>query len=406
VATTTQKRLTVAACTTCTALVLGVFLLFTIWTPDLMKEFGMKLGPVMGIFAITGILMNVGMPIVGSLLTRIPAWRLTTFGGIVLGVGVIAASTLKSPLAFSVVYALFMGVGVAAAGILPGQTLAVRLFPNHVGALSGLMMVALAVAGATLPQIFTPLKAAIGWRAAMAVMGAMVLVLVPLLAVAFMRVEVGDEAGPAAGLHGAHGAGGKAASGPILRTWPFWIITICILPMFGTGTSIQANFVPIVGDHGVSPAQAATALSALMVGTAIGAGFFGWLADRIDPRLAILAVAMVMVAALLILVGGKGLAFASVAAFTFGAGAGGISPLMSTFALRQFKDGYAPALGLMNFFMLPYMFGPPLIGHIRDQTGSYNGVLLAIAPILVLAAAAMWTLNSAKSPVGAAAVAG
>ena len=398
-----RNILTVAACVLCTALILGVFLVFPIWAPEWMREFKMDRGQAMGIFGGSGILMSVTMPLVGKLLTRQPAWRVITVGALVLGGGMIAASTLKDGKAFALLYVAAMGVGVAMAGILPCQALSVKLFPSRVGAIGGMMMVALAVTGVVFPFMFTALKVAIGWRAALAAMGAGVLAVIPLLALGFMR-GAGEGAFDAAGAHGTgghaaggHAAGGKAANGPILRTWTFWVIAAGTFPMLATPASIQANMLPIVADHGVTAAGASVVLSALAVGTAIGAALFGWLADRIDPRMAVVASALLMAGSLFLLVGARGVTFAGSGAFVLGLASGGVTPLMSTFALRIFGAGYAPAFGLLNFFMLPYMLGPPFIGHVRDQTGSYNAVLLAAAPVVVLGALGMWSLRSARA---------
>jgi MFS transporter, OFA family, oxalate/formate antiporter len=392
-----RKVAAVAACVVCTALVLGVFLTFTIWAPDWIGDFRMNRGPVMLVFAASGILMNVAMPGIGAVLTRIPPWRVILGGGILLGGGLVLDSFVRAPVVFFVLYALIMGFGVALAGILPCQALAVRLYPSRIGSIGGMMMVALAVTGVIFPFALIPLKAAIGWRLALAGLGAVVLIIVPLLALAFMRGVVEHEPGQTGGAHGAHGAGGPKSSGPIVRTRAFWVMVAGILPMLAVASAIQANMLPILADRGVVQTGASLVLSALAVGTAIGAGLFGWLADRIDPRLAIIAASLLIAACLLVLAGGNGATLAEVGAFTLGVGAGGISPLMSTFALRRFGTGYAPAFGLLNFFMIPYILGAPLLGFVRDRTGSYDLILLVAAPLVVLGAVGMWSLRSAKA---------
>ena len=392
-----RKVLTVAACIICTAWVLGVFLAFPIWAPAWTGEFHMKLGVVMTVFAASGLLMNVVMPVIGRLLLRIPAWRMVLLGGVLLGGGLILATFVRVPAAFCVLYAIIMGLGVAMAGILPCQALAVSLFPNRVGSIGGMMMVALAVTGVIFPVTLLPLKAAFGWRPALAVLAAVTLVVVPLLAIVFMRGAA--EPGSAAGAHGAHGAGGSSGAGPIVSTGAFWVMVAGILPMLLTASAIQANITSILADRGVLSASSMSfAMSALAVGTAIGAGMFGWLADRIDPRIAVIAVAGLMAVCFLILVKGSGLALAATGAATLGLGSGGITPIMSTFALRRYGAGYAPAFGLLNFFMLPYMLGAPLFGFVHDRTGSYNLILLIAAPVIVIGAIGMWSLKSVKSP--------
>ena len=100
-----------------------------------------------------------------------------------------------------------------------------------------------------------------------------------------------------------------------------------------------------------------------------------------------------MAASLIAFSGSGGLAIAAGATVVLGLAAGGLLPLLSIFAFRQFGGAYAPAYGLLNSVMLPYMLAPPLIGLVRDQTGSYAAVFLGALPVLQLSAAVVWFLK-------------
>jgi MFS family permease len=296
---------------------------------------------------------------------------------------------IQNYLAFAIVYALFLGTGAALAGVLPCQSLAIRLFPRHVGKISGLLMVALAITGVVLPVVVTPFMLAVGWRTALAVAGAIILVLIPLLAFGFMRERAPVAAGAAD-----VPAAAPAPAGGFMRTRGFWIILAGIFPMMATSTAVQANLLPILADHGVGPRDASFILSGLAVGSALGAALFGWLADRADPRLVLGAAVGLMAASLVAFAGSGGLPVAAGATVVLGLAGGGLLPLMSIFAFRQFGAAYAPAYGLLNSFMLPYMLAPPLIGLVRDKTGSYTAAFLGAVPLLLLSAAVVWLLRT------------
>jgi MFS family permease len=395
-----SRTLTVAACAVCTAVVMGVYLAFPIWAPAWISDFGRRRGDVMLIFSVSGILMSVTMPIVGRLLTTTPAWRLIVAGAVLMGGGAALASALTNYLAVAVVYGVAMGAGAAFAGLIPCQTLAVRLFPQHVGAIGGLLTIATAVSVAAMPQVLIPLKAAIGWRLALAATGGAVVLFVPLLAFAALRVRTDRH--EAAGAHGGHGgpSGVDVSTRDILGSGAFWIILVGAIPFIALPAAIQANLLPLLADHGVAQTDAGAVFPALGIGTIVGSLLFGWLGDRFDPRPVMFGTTVWLAGALVALAFCRGVGPAAFAVGAVGAAGAGIVPLLSVFILRCFRSGFAPALGLFNLFILPYTLASTLLGYVRDQTGSYSPVLLAAAPVVVIAAAGMWSLKAvAKAPV-------
>ena len=395
--TARRDKLTLGACALCSALVVGAFLLFPIWAPSWMAEYHTGRSAVMLIYSASGIVMTLTMPIVGWLLTRVSAWQVIIGGAVVMGGGAIAASMIHAFLAFAIAYALLVGAGTSLAGIVPCQALAIRLFPRHVGKIGGLIMISLAVAGVVLPLVVTPFMLAVGWRTALAVAGAVILIVIPLLAIWFMRERAPVESAEASDSPTA----AEAPAGTLLRTRVFWVILLSVFPMMATSTAIQANLLPIVADHGVGPRDASFMLSGLAIGSALGAALFGWLADRSDPRLVLGGAAGLMAASLVAFASSGGLLVAAGATVVLGLGAGGSLPLLSTITHRQYGAAYAPAYGLLNSFMLPYMFAPLLIGMIRDTTGSYATAFVGALPLLLLSAAVIWLLRKSPTTHGA-----
>ena len=387
-----KRSLTLAACATCPAVVLAVFLIFPLWAPDWMSAFGKSRGEIMLIYSVSGLLMTLMMSVVGWLLTRIAAWRLIVAGAVLLGGGLIVASMLRDYIAFAVVYVLAIGIGVALAGIIPGQTIAIRLFPRHVGAIGGLIMISLAGVGTIFPLVLAPLKAAIGWRGALAATGGAVLVLLPLVAFSMIRGREGA-AGPAS----AHALTGRTSAGQILKAGGFWIIIAGLFPLMASSIAVQANLLPIMADHAVDQNSASVVLAGMAVGSAVGAAVFGWLADKFDPRLVITGSAALTAAALVALAGDGRSVSAPMAMIALGFASGGNLPLQSVFVFRRFGADYAPAVGLLTLCTLPYMLAPPLFGFVRDRMGSYSLCLLAAVPLLLLGAAITWRLKPAEA---------
>ena len=387
-----SRYVTVAACALCTALILSVFIVFPIWVPDWKADFHKGVGDIELIFSGSGVLMALTMAGVGWLLTRTPVWQVVVIGGLVMGGGLILASTLTSYVAFAALYVVTVGIGVAFASSLPCQTLGVRLFPSRVGTIGGVLMVALSIASIILPPFLTQVKDAIGWRSALAATGAALAIIVPLLAIGFMRVPA--DPGGAGQEKGARGS-----MGWMVRTAGFWIIVVGAIPMFATPTAVLANITPFLADRGVVHQQASYVISIYTFGALIGSALWGLVADRFGPRLVAALDSILMALLLAALTGVHGLVPSALALVALGVTAGGIHPLLSALVGRQYRDNFAPALGLISLFMLPYMLAPALFGFLRDRTGSYSMTFLSAAAALV---AGGLILSRLKAPAPAA----
>jgi OFA family oxalate/formate antiporter-like MFS transporter len=388
-----SRYVTVAACALCTALILSVFIVFPIWVPDWKTDFHKGVGEIEFIFTGSGVLMALTMAVVGWLLTRMPVWQVVVIGGLVMGGGLMLASTLTNYAAFAGLYVVTVGIGVAFASSLPCQTLGVRLFPSRVGTIGGVLMVALSIASIILPPFLTQVKDAIGWRSALAATGATLAVVVPLLAIGFMRVPA--DVGGAGQEKGA-----KTSIGWIVKTAGFWIIVVGAIPMFATPTAVLANITPFLADRGVVHQQASYVMSIYTFGALIGSALWGLVADRFGPRLVAALDSVLMALLLAALTGVHGLVPSAIALVALGITAGGIHPLLSALVGRQYRDSFAPALGLISLFMLPYMLAPWLFGVLRDQMGSYSTTFLAAAAALVAGGLILLRL---KAPASAAA---
>jgi MFS family permease len=382
-----------AACVACPALIMGLTLAFPVWVLPWTASFGVARSSVMLTYALAGILTTGLMPFAGRLLVRVPAWRLIAIGGLMMGGGFLLLAVATAYWQVMVVYAVAAAGGGVLGGILPAQTLAVRKFPQHVGAIGGLMMIGIASVSASAPLLLTPLLAIAGWRTAVLASGAVILATVPLLAWTFLREGVG-EAPDQTAAHPSAAAARPMSTRQILGQAIFWVILIGLLPMITFPTAVKANLIPFLADRGVGAHQASYLLSALSAGSAVGALSVGWLADRVDPRLVAGGMAAAMICALLALASGADFARAAAATTVMGLAAGGILPLMATFTFRAFGAGYAPVAGLMSFFMIPSVFGPAAVGWVRDLTGRYEPAFLLAIPVIVAGAIIVWRFKA------------
>ncbi|MBI4235945.1 MAG: MFS transporter, partial [Chloroflexi bacterium] len=155
-----------------------------------------------------------------------------------------------------------------------------------------------------------------------------------------------------------------------------------------TNYAVITQVVPHLESVGISRTRAAAALSILAIFGMIGKVAFGYLAEKIPARFAVMGSLGCQITGLLILIfaGDSPLVWLFVPIFGLGfGGLGSLVPLINqeTFGLRA----YGSIFGMVNLITLSAAFiGPPLVGYTYDTTGSYRPAFLAIAGLFVLGA--------------------
>ena len=177
------------------------------------------------------------------------------------------------------------------------------------------------------------------------------------------------------------------------RTTPFWLLAggffICGL---STNGLVQPHFIPAAHDHGMPITTAAGLLAVVGVFDIAGTVLSGWLTDRTDPRLLLLAyyglrgLSLFMLPALF----GPDLHVSMVAFIVF-YGLDWVATVPPTLALcREFFGPRAPVV--FGWVFASHQVGSAFAafggGVIRDVTGSYDPAWL-VAGALCIAAAAM-----------------
>jgi MFS family permease len=384
----------------------GMSSVFPLWVLPWTGEFGVPRSTVMLTYALAGIATTLLMPFVGRLLVHCSARVLMMIGALVMGGGFLVMGVVTAYWQVAVVYSLSASVGMVLCGPLTSQSVAFRRFPNLVGAIGGATMVSLALGAMLMPLLIAPVLTHTSWRIAMPLAGALMVVIIPAAAWLFLKDTPAKPGGAQAAAGGdAHSGGSQAmTTRQILATGAFWMILLGVLPIMATLNAVKANIVPYFADMGVGVSQASYVLSSMSGGAAVGALLVGWLADRMDARWMMTAVAAVVALGLLSLVGQANFLLLSAGLTAMGVAVGGVVPLMGIFIVRSFgPHGYGPAAGLMGPFMIPAVFGPAVAGLVRDQTGSYEMVFLLAIPVIALGALATWRLKR-RPPAPAASV--
>jgi OFA family oxalate/formate antiporter-like MFS transporter len=395
------------ACSVIPALSVGLFVVcFPLWLVPWAAEFKISRSQAMVAFTVGNIVSTFAAPLAGRALASLSARVIMITGVGLVTAGFLMASIAPSFWVIASLYASVIAVGAALAGILPAQTVALRRFPDRAGAIGGMLALGLSAASAVAPLLVAPGLAAFGWRTVFAASGVVVgAAAVPLawfglgreqpnsakeVATSAMALESVDTLVVAAPIQGTTTLLGSSA---------FWLLLISILPVVTVFIAISPNVVGIVLDAGLGLRMAGYLVSTVAVGSAVGGVLTGWLADRVDPRIAFTMVSAVMFGALaavafepryLVL---PGLAI-------FGLAGGGVMPLFAVVVLRRFGAKDFPRVqGLITPFLVPAFLGPTLAAWIRDATGGYAWALLAFGLFLLPGVIAIWNLGPLRPSV-------
>jgi MFS family permease len=359
----------------------GVFI-----TP-LIKQFGWSHAQVSSLQAVLALAAGVFVVPIGWLLDRVEA-RFVMVAGIVLaGSGYLVASRADSYAVMLAAYSI-LGVGIAAATLLPASMVAANWFQARRGIALGFTMAGTALGGSLMTLAANHAIVRGGWRAGYVTLA------VPMFVVAIPVVLLMVRTRPAASAAAPVSVADATASLPglevaeALRGRSFWMICIAqfcfALAVAGGGLHLITYLINV----GYSASSAASVMSTLFLALAIGKLAYGFVADRFSGRislfvaLSVTAVGLLMVLSLsnrLMLV-----PFILVFGLSFGTPLVLVPVVMvESLGLKRFGS-LAGLAGLPN--TLGAFLGPVIGGKLFDVTGSYTLTFELFALILFVGA--------------------
>jgi sugar phosphate permease len=356
-------------------------------------------GPLFGFFA-------------GVIVDRFGPRRMMLLGIVLAGLAPIGLGVTTTLTALYACY-LLNALGYVTGGPLPNQVLLSRWFDAGRGRAMGIAYLGIGIGGAIVPLLAHALIEAVGWRAALQVLG--VLMVVIAFPFAFFvrepRPEAADErfsaAAPADPARQATVAAVPERADSILdvlKQPAFYLLALGSMASIGAvgGTSQNLKLF-FAMDRGMAQASVAEIISLVLVGSIAGRLLMGWLADRWRRKRVMLLIYLIVAAAIPLLWLAPSPATLRAAAVVFGIGLGGdymIIPLMAAdlFGLRRMgrvmgivltADGVAEAVM------------PMVVAALRDRYGSYGPGFAALVALAVVGAAAVALLPTPeRTPAG------
>jgi MFS family permease len=379
-----------------------VFYSFGVFFTPLITEFGWTRAQISWGFSSVSIVGALWSPLVGRIVDRYGPRPSQLFGALVLGGTFMALSTVHSLGQYYALMALFVSLGSTTLGPIPSNSAVAGWFLRRRGRALGFATAGISMGGVIFVPLAQALIARLGWRQAFVALGAVVIgaALGPIAL--FMRKPPAelppDERMPAGDGDGlAYEIEHSATAAEAVRDPNFWLIASAFsLTVMGL-SAILLHQVPLLIDFGVTPAHAALALGATAGVGVVGKLGFGALLERVEQRRVIVGCFLAQAAGLLLLPFARTPVLLVLYVLVYGYAMGGNATLQATILGDCFgRRHYGAIAGRMSpIIVFSQAVAVPLVGWLRDRTGSY---LPAIAAIEVMVLAAAFCISRLRPP--------
>ena len=390
----------IVGCTMCSSVVRQTAAVATlsIFIVPMTAEFDWSRTGISGAVSLGGVLGALLAPFIGPLFDRHGSRVLLVGSAVVVSACCVALAGTQGLLWFYVAFSISRLMFSAPIEI--GTTTAVtKWFVRRRARAMSLLIMSTGLGLTVLPLVVAAAIAIAGWRAGWLTLAVIAIVfgVVPQWFLLVRRPEdIGlkpDGAATSPGLSAstAHGAGAVEIDftrTQALRTSTLWLLMAYTLLVFPVQAGVSLHQAPHLIERGISPAVAATIVSAFSLSGALSSLLFGYLGDRVPVRAALATSAALLALGAVNMreVDGPLLGYAS--AVMFGAGMGGILTMIPVAWANYFGRAH---FGAIRGITLPAQvggqaMGPLAAGVLHDLTGSYASGLTAFAVLSLLAA--------------------
>jgi len=382
------NRWGIAVCGVFLQIALGAVYAWSVFRVPLAKQFGWSISEVTLTFTISIFVLGVAAFFGGLWLNRKGPRVVALTGGVLYGAGVFLASFSDHKLWWLyLTYGVIGGIGVGFSYIVPVAVL-VKWFPDRRGLITGLAVGGFGLGALITAPLATRLIQSVGVLSTFAYLGIAFLI-VTVVSGYFMQNP------PQGWKPGGWTATGTASQrsardytlGEALRTWQWWALWLLLFLNTSAGISVISQESPLFQELGrVSAVAAAGMVGVASIGNAFGRVFWAWASDSITRRatFAVMFLAQVLLFWILPTINSPGVL--TIVAFIVLMSYGGGFGTMPAFAADYFGSrNVGPIYGLMlTAWGFASAFGPLLIAHMRQTTGSYSEGLHAIAAVMAV----------------------
>jgi len=368
---------------------LGAVYAWSVFRNPLTKQFHWSIADVTLTFTICIFVLGIAAFFGGLWLNKRGPRIVALTGGFLYGLGVFLASFSADKLWWLYLsYGVIGGIGLGFGYIVPIAVL-VKWFPDKRGLITGIAVGGFGAGALVTAPLATQLIKTVGVLTTFAYLG--IGYLVVSMATGYFMQNPPDGWKPAGWAPSAIQTKQRAAKdytlGGALKTWQWWALWLLLFLNVSAGISLISQESPMFQEIAkVSAAVAAGMVGVVAIGNAVGRIFWAWTSDAITRRWTFATMFLVQVGLFWTFPSIPSASILTVVSFVILMCYGGGFGTMPAFAADYFgSKNVGPIYGLMlTAWGCASAFGPLLIAHLRQSSGSYVSGLHVIAGIMAL----------------------
>jgi MFS family permease len=367
-----------------------VFYGFGVFLPVLIEHFGWTRAQAGLGFSLVSLGAAIYSPAVGRAVDRFGPRPVQLLGALALAIGFVGLGHLDSLGEFYLLMAVVVALGSTALGNIPSNAAVARWFVRRRGQALGIATAGISMGGVVFVPLTQWLIERRGWRDAFSRLAILTVAICVPAVLCFMRRSPESMGLGADGDRQRQASADPRVREELGRSWTarqavrsraFWLIAVAFAL---SGSALSTVLMVLVGylrERGLASAPAAWVLGATAAVGVLGKLGFGTLLDRLGERHAIVWCFVLQALGIALLLVPAGWATAAYVVI-FGFAMGGHAPLYAALVGICFGRGhYGAILGwMMPLLISAQVVALPLVGAMRDATGSYQ---LAFASLVV-----------------------
>lgn len=368
---------------------LGAVYAWSVFRIPLAKEFHWTISQVTLTFTIAIMVLGFASFFGGLWLKRVGPRVVAMTGGALYGLGVFLASFSYHGLWWLyLTYGVIGGIGLGFAYIVPISVL-VKWFPDRRGLMTGIAVGGFGAGALITAPVATRLIQSVGVLHTFAYIG--IAFLIVTVAAGYFMQNPPDGWQPEGWTPKQKELVQKSAKdftlGDALKTWQWWALWLLLFLNTSAGISIISQEAPMFQELAkVSAIVAAGMVGVVSIGNAVGRVFWAWASDMLGRRITFAAMFIVQIGLFWILPSLHSVTAVTVVAFLILLCYGGGFGTMPAFAADYFGPTNVGSIyGLiLTAWGFASAFGPLLMAHMRQSSGSFASALHTIAVVMML----------------------
>jgi MFS family permease len=314
--------------------------------------------------------MGLGSFAWGALSDRFGTRLAVLCGGVLMGIGLFAASQATSLIQFQLLFGVIVGISVGSFYV-PMTAIVARWFSRNRSLAVALVSAGLALGSATMAPLSRWIISTHDWRTALMVLGGLAWGLIIPAALLIRRPPMLSHAAAVAANAGSDGR--EFTMAQVIRTPQFAAIALTHFACCAAHSGPIFHMVSYAIDCGVASMTAATVFGVAGVGAMSGRVICGLVADRVGAKRTLVAGLALQALAVSLYVFTRGAASFYALSMLFGFAYGGVMPLYAIlvreyFGARVMGTAFGAVAMVSTFGMA---IGPLAGGSLYDMFGSY-----------------------------------